>query len=136
MKIQDLRLGNYIELRYENEGYCEVISIDKNGCIDVEYPDGEIIYDRECKFENHEPIPLTEEWLLKFGFIKHHHDYINSMENLVLMLREIETNEWIYKLYPIELGTAQQPKAVNIKSIHQLQNLYFALTSEDLVLKD
>lgn len=73
--------------------------------------------------ENFEPIPLTEEWLLKFGYIKgkiyyteKEHGtisfYFNDSEEL-----KCEVYDWTYD---------------NIKYVHQLQNLYFALTGEEL----
>ena len=82
------------------------------------------------------PIPLTEEWLLRLGFTRHHEDYGNDivmLKSCVHQPREGMT----YKIYPDELGSAEMPKnAKRIKYVHQLQNLYFALTGEELTLKD
>jgi len=76
------------------------------------------------------PIPLTEEWLLKFGFEKdnfitrewnHDHSHIKMIthyENGFLMLFRGNS-----------IGTM-------IKHVHQLQNLYHALTGEELQLKN
>lgn len=49
------------------------------------------------------PIPLTEEWLSRFGLNDNQHTRITIPRN--------------------------------IKYVHQLQNLFFALTGEELVLK-
>ena len=73
-----------------------------------------------------EPIPLTEEWLLRFGF-----HYTND-EWIVLFWvngRVIFTIEHTGKIF-IEAKTR-----VHIKYVHQLQNLYFALSGSELVLK-
>lgn len=66
------------------------------------------------------PIPLTEEWLLMFGF-----------------------NGWDIGHYTLALTNGnffhidnESPIARNVKYVHQLQNLYFALTGEELKLKD
>ena len=78
---------------------------------------------------NYQPIPLTEEWLLKFGFDRHHKDYFNN----VILLKEI--GEWDLKLYPQGEVSSAIPMNIKIKSVHQLQNLYFALTGEELTIK-
>tara|TARA_R110002167_G_C12288573_1_gene615858 strand:- start:203 stop:562 length:360 start_codon:yes stop_codon:yes gene_type:complete len=68
------------------------------------------------------PIPLTEEWLLKFGF-------------------EENTTSWTnYKTRPcVKIGKQGKYLYYNggsrIVYVHQLQNLYFALTSEELTIK-
>ena len=67
------------------------------------------------------PIPLTEEWLLKFGFkkISEIGDYSNGNMTVILAISN--------KIYTL--------KRKRINHVHQLQNLYFALTGEELTLK-
>ena len=64
IKANEFRIGNLIDTPY---GILPIYGISKN-CIEVEYNSEDVsIYDfnlDECK-----PIPITEEWLLKFGFI-------------------------------------------------------------------
>ena len=77
------------------------------------------------------PIPLTEERLLKFGFKK--------TENGWLRL-EI-CNDWSYlyweRLAGFSLSVDKHGISLPyIKYVHQLQNLYFALTGEELILKE
>jgi len=69
------------------------------------------------------PIPLTEEWLLKFGF--------RTEESSCFELDNIQINTsrelmWINTKckYNIEIGMPDY--------IHQLQNLYFSLTNTEL----
>ena len=56
MKATELRIGNLVQDRHSEE--CGMIDIVVLVIIDT--------------MENHsyEPIPLTEEWLIKFGFIR------------------------------------------------------------------
>jgi len=69
-----------------------------------------------------EPIPLTEEWLLKFGFDKPMNANWCEFNGF-----EIDTiSELVYWL-----GN----KKIVLKSVNQLQNLYFALTNEELTIK-
>ena len=76
-----------------------------------------IYYDEYSKFE---AIPLTEEWLLKFGFT--FSDMIYSFDGFeILDLKQ--GLEFYNHDYPIK-----------IKYVHQLQNLYYALTQTELTL--
>ena len=68
-----------------------------------------------------QPIPITEEWLLKFGFVEN--CYQDRFENKFI---RVECNKTRGKT---ELWIENIP---HIKYLHQLQNLYFALTGEEL----
>jgi hypothetical protein len=68
-----------------------------------------------------QPIPITEEWLLKFGAKKDKIDNTYYLNELEIML----PNFFRYKTSMIR----------RIEYVHQLQNLYFALISEELTLK-
>jgi hypothetical protein len=71
------------------------------------------------------PIPLTEEWLLKFGFkwkqIKDLSSY--TLSKLELYRYSSNNNKIFFEYAEGE---------VELKYVHQLQNLYFALTGEEL----
>lgn len=78
-----------------------------------------------------EPIPLTEEWLERFGFdrseLKGRRCYtILYDDRCVLFL--YEANGFFY----IEQGGIGSN---SFKHVHSLQNLYFALTGEELKYK-
>lgn len=71
-----------------------------------------------------EPIPLTETWLLEFGFktqgIRISKDWFYLWyddKKIVFALAEIQEETGAYLV---------------MKYVHQLQNLYFALTGEEL----
>jgi hypothetical protein len=68
-----------------------------------------------------EPIPLTEEWLLKFGFEKTFITKIHltfSKGTFSLLKRDKHIQIWY--------------ENINVQYVHQLQLLYFALTNEEL----
>lgn len=67
-----------------------------------------------------EPIPLTEEILLKCGF-KRDSDLKNSLCRFGI---------W-FNIMNME-ATYLSQKLIKINYLHQLQNLYFALTGEEL----
>ena len=114
MESKELRIGNLVDI-YRESGL-DLIPC-KNSVIDVE--------DLRCIFKDYiqaEPIPLTEEWLLKFGFTRTSgwDDYEGWIKDDV----EIECN--IYTFNYVNCIDKE------IKYIHQLQNLYFALTNKEL----
>jgi len=76
-----------------------------------------------------EPIKLTEEWLLKFGIKQYNVDTINDCG-------DISYDGELFYIYS-GLGDAESYGfAINIKHVHQLQNLYFALTNEELKISE
>jgi hypothetical protein len=72
---------------------------------------------------NSEPIPLTEDWLIKFGFEKHGDNMFGNV------LFRIEKTNNMFLLWRYE------GPQVSLSSVHELQNLYFALLKEELTIK-
>ena len=112
IEAKDLRIGNKVDL-YGSIATIETVDFAGIG-----------IAIKEGK-----PIPLTEEWLLKFGFV-----YTDDVENLN---RDYKLQEFEIQLHLdvndfICCNTI--PNYVQIKYVHQLQNLYFDLTNEELTL--
>jgi len=123
MKASELRIGNYVNDRFNAEvTVCDIT----HGGINLNYGYPTISIDELI------PIPLTEEWLLKFDFTRHHADYSNG----VIYIKNVPDNtEFEWGVYPNELGSGFQIKNRKLlKYVHQLQNLYFALTGEELIL--
>jgi hypothetical protein len=88
-----------------------------------------------------EPIPLTEEWLLKFGFEVKNFDYnIIISECGVVSMQLIPQDEKCssFSVCVIQSDEDELDSYVflsDIKNVHQLQNLYFALTNKELTIK-
>jgi hypothetical protein len=78
-----------------------------------------------------EPIPLTEEWLFKFGFVKEKHGWYSlkrgSRKTNNLKMFHLTLCESGYNTKGGIMGGY-----IGINSVHQLQNLYFALTGQEL----
>ncbi len=129
MDAKELRIGNYFQ------AWGKVVQVE--GLTPTW-----IIYDKgtECYINNKEinPIPLTEEWLLKLGFEKNigvfdNIYYSKKLNNdkycdLSLISSNASCDLGVY-LFPYD------PYFV-FESVHQLQNLYFALTGEGLTNKN
>lgn len=72
-------------------------------------------------------IPLTEEWLLKFGF--------ENGKFKRVRLQKLNTEDWFIEYCTMISGVDSWIRVgifTEYKYVHQLQNLYFALTGEEL----
>lgn len=78
------------------------------------------------------PIPLTEEWLVKFGFTK---DKMNpKILNNGISVYKSDVGSFHLVEY-CEFGEMEDLcSCLPIKSVHQLQNLYFCLCGKELEL--
>lgn len=79
------------------------------------------------------PIPLTEEWLLKFGFVQGEYKLWLSIPQIK---SEIHFDKFRGSLVCQIYSSTGSLIPKDIKYIHQLQNLYFALTGEELEIND
>jgi len=123
MKANELRIGNYVKQSETGVSTCHCPG-------DVFEWSLSDFYEVECSqllMDTIEPIPLTEEWLLKFGFTG---DYLfHDIE--YFSLSKTNTGGNYYCVY-----FENEYTAVYIEYVHQLQNLYFALTGTELELTD
>jgi hypothetical protein len=76
------------------------------------------------------PIPLTEEWLLKLG--------LEKIGIWTFSLNLVGNLDLIYYLGEKgwSIGLKSYSDFSNLKYVHQLQNLYFALTGKELIIKE
>ena len=137
MKAIELRIGNYVSviLDIENaisEVECVMIdSIDINTCRVSSISERLMSFDRHnCNLkEMIQPIPLTEEWLLKFGF----NGECESFHMEGITIEEVsDGGKWV--VYMFDEYHAVECSLAIVQHVHQLQNLYFALTNEELTL--
>ncbi len=111
MKANELRIGNLIQHNKGNNFFVN--------------PNHLIVMMMDVS-HNYNPIPLTEEWLFKFGFeIGYNQKKMLDVycKDFGLLIERSNGGNFYYK-------------KVFIQYVHQLQNLYFALTGEELVLKE
>jgi hypothetical protein len=77
-----------------------------------------------------EPIPLTEEWLERFGFEQMK---LYTGDNCFVKEKFCVLCDGELKNYDLRLTfDSDQTIRVKLDYVHQLQNLYFALTGEEL----
>ena len=134
MEAKYLRIGNYI--LYEP-------TIDDLKQITIKA--GTII---QCEIspDSFQPIPLTEEWLIKFGFEKviYESDETGYGTDYELEVKGVGcisySDDFSCALFGSKESSKNElgflPNWDNCKHVHSLQNLYFALTGEELKIKE
>lgn len=108
MKPTELRIGNWIKRNTQSDGF----QIDHHS-----------FWSCERNPENYKPIYLTEDWLEKFGF---------KTDDIIWVKDEIQIGHYKSGFYLCSGTLLRLSK--KIKYVHQLQNLYFALTGKELKL--
>lgn len=126
MTAQELRLGN--KLLFNNQE-CVIVEVKTNNKVRAEYLRNDTGHKHMSiiDVEFLSPITLTEEWLLKFGFVKY--GSTMAIECGGIEIGTIANNKRFY----IQIHTSNA--TLSIQYVHQLQNLYFVLTLEELTLK-
>jgi len=125
--IKELRIGNWVDFL----GYpVQIIGISARIRPDVGYVEipG---YDHPHKGIHFKPIPLTGNWLCGFGW--GYNERTNSYENqdARMHLEHITRND-SYRMFNYILKSLI---ADRIFYVHQLQNIHFCLTGQELTLK-
>jgi len=107
MKAQELRVDNWVWLSSHKKHV---------GQVDLGFV--------QLNLDLFTPIELTEEWLLKFAFEKID-DYTYE---------HVDEDYWIWTLghYSFNDSTYSIQIGKDLKYVHQLQNLYYALTGKEL----
>ena len=116
MEAKELRLENLLL----HDG--EIISVDI-------YDISVIDVGKSPFADRYEPIPLTEEWLIKFGF---EFDEIGYLFKDLSIYSFVDRKEKGFMLVVADI----EHKETYVKYVHQLQNLFHALTGEDLTIKE
>lgn len=124
--VREFRVGNWIvdrELEPEGSIYWQVEQVNKYG---VSYKNG------SCWTINPEPIQLTEEILLKCGFVKEFEGgYCDK--NRFVIFKNIHNN--VFGLVDSGFYYSKVNGVLHLKNLHQLQNLYLVLTGQELEFK-
>jgi hypothetical protein len=143
MKASELRIGNYVNVPFQEQcpfridafEYCseKFIKVAQEVKLNGFEVHPLTWYGRDLK-----PIPLTEEWLFKFGFYLR--DGFSNTFKLNVEKHKYDCSEITYSekegLFRFSNGQQKGTTLIpHIKYVHQLQNLYFALTGEELKQK-
>lgn len=125
MESNELRIGNLIVHDDDSERQEYVVSITYDDETGLRFINGLVS-------EDIKPIPLNEDWLIKFGAKKNGDIYHISLSNLKAEIH--------FEYYPNGVAVIRSDFAElildPIEHVHQLQNLYFALTNTELELNN
>ena len=128
IQLQEIRIGNLVFEKKRNR-IVAVWGIESNHDeIVVNYANGSGVYAIDLKYI--EPIPLTEEWLLDFGFeekSKSKNFYLGNFRFNIF--KSANYNGFIF-------CDGYDVITDRIKYVNQLQNLYFDLKGERLMFKN
>jgi len=118
MKASELRIGNLVNHIRKGVIVVGIMELDfvEKGVLDIE------------------PIPLTEEWLVRFGFEfeKYTESIIANKSDLALLTMV----GWKYFTFTTNLGNGKNEYCKDIIYVHQLQNLFYSITGEELTISD
>lgn len=117
MEANELRIGNFVYFKHCD--YDKTIPRIINYTCKPNLVGLEKVSVNRIEYNNIEPIQLTEDWLINLGFEK---------------IREYFTIDNELDIFVNESGFYTHINCGNIilSSVHQLQNLYFALNNKEL----
>lgn len=141
MHATELRIGNYIWEKYGGIYLVRAISDKQTIKISKTKKTIAVVYD----VKDIDGVPLTEEWLLKFGFIVIQKTVSLNIGGELMryaFYEEIREDKRIFfviyysKRHGWTLNSVTSNKeTVYFNSVHQLQNLFFTNVGEELTLK-
>lgn len=128
LKNNELRIGNLVEFK-SMELYSIITGIFLHSGTDNDWRIETKSHGLNA-LSNYKPIILTEEWLVKFGFV------VDGTTYFKLVIDEYCNLFFDVKHKTIAIGVGYECGGTDIsfEYIHQLQNLYFALTGEELTI--
>jgi len=123
MKATELRIGNWVKWNYEESSDGNAYPVEFGYELDDIKNNPNIV----------KPIPLTEEWLERLGF-KIEFRWVNDCRAVKGDFHITLDHDGATVIgYPTSIGMRNKWMFVqDIEYVHQLQNLYYALTGEEL----
>jgi len=132
IKAEELRIGNVLELLANDMKfplptgrYVNVTEIKKDRIqVNMKLKNNEFGFTFNRRFKTLQPIPLTEEWILKCGFEKINKSSVNAQFTFKGRIIVIRDGNFV------DYGSS-----VILPTIHKLQNFIYALTNEELKIE-
>lgn len=124
MKTSELRIGNLFLDSKTNL----IVEINMINSLHIQtgvtrHQDKELYH---LRFDELTPIPLTSEWMKDFGF-ETDSDYSDCFHNDIAI--------YAGDTFTYNASYFEHDNLIEIKYVHELQNLYYELTKEELILK-
>ena len=142
MKITELRIGNIVWNDYSGQMIINAIMQSKHNSF-VDLVKNEILPSGRYSVEDISGIPITEEWLVKMGFkvTKQSDSRLwiksNAFDWGFVIEPSYKKGEWFFghEYYDSEDERYNYKPMwfmYDLRYVHQLQNIYFTLTSQEL----
>ena len=127
MKGTELRIGNYVNIGLKSSSLrTDFDAITASGLMDLQV-------NKETSSFVYEPIPLTEEFILDLGFETEVSDWCHfTLEYDFEYYIDISLS--FSKEITVNIRNEEDVFYFNVEYVHQLQNLYFTLTNEELTI--
>jgi len=117
MEAHELRIGNYFKVYQTEEKVYDIFYDTDEG----------VRFINDYNISIIEPIPLTEEWLLKSGA-----DKVDNTEFTINRFR-LKYQD-VYKFWYVTDLIDHTAYITKIEYVHEYQNMFFALNGDDLKL--
>lgn len=125
MDARQLRVGNYV---FDEHNDIKIVyGISHLEGYDVAYVHFKNEFDKPATFTI-QPIPITQEWLINFGF-KKRKVQVGYNWTCGITIKEWEDGSFLYSFDSTSVNH------IDIRYVHQLQNLYYILTGKELIIK-
>jgi len=134
LSSKDFRIGNIIEHNGEIKA---ISSLHEDDTFRTKKGD---LFEGCFRICTAEPVKITVEWLVKFGFKLTEGGYVKRFSRFGDDEKSFLATEYnpVMKRWLFVVGSDNSETVVAINAfefLHQLQNLYFSLTGEELILK-
>lgn len=138
VKANELRIGNL--LKYTNY---EKLKEDRRGKVFEVIPDDIQFLTEVDSCDYIEPIPLTEEWLVRLG-LEYEYDTMESFKGKKYAKETDEQKHYCifrnaeeisYFVFNFSSYMAYSHRIKTVKYVHELQNIFHAITGEELTIK-
>jgi len=115
--VKELRVFNYIQYKFHKDsgGWEDIKVLPKDIDFISKNPNNDI----------YKPIPLTDSWLKDFGFDSNPYEDRYELEGFYI---QVDKTKGFLDLWVTNCR-------LDLKHVHQLQNLYYALTGKELEKK-
>lgn len=119
MEAKELRIGNLLQYCNQTVHVMCIQTLSDKYDVELGYYVDSVGFQRKLSDKDVKPIPLTEDWLVKLGFKKWNSKGTTYSKGVLIL--HLRKRGWVVN-----------KRFLEPKYVHQLQNLYFALTNIEL----
>lgn len=135
MKANEIRIGNWVNIQ-SHDKYAQIIEIksgrpDNRDFVRISSPNLDTQF--AVEISQISPIPLTEEILLKAGLKKSDSNFFNEYQRKIgdILFSVMVSTEGKFFFIP----SVHVRWSIELKSVHQLQNLFYYLCGEEIKIE-